>query len=275
MFYIEAVLQKSALRIPLLCRRPFLKRILALACAALGALALVGTTQTALTSEPVAQPQRIIGGTPVQTPYSFYALLMSNGRGGCGASLIAPQWLTTATHCISSPTGKSVRIGSTSMSSGGEVINVGQVIKGPSDLTLIKLVSPSTKTPIKLASVAPAPGQVHRLIGHGATNPNNGPMSEQLMEVDVSVVANNSCSQGGINALELCYQGSGGKSACHGDSGGPSVFNGELYGATHGPGIPSLDCAGGLGIYESIFAQKAWINQQTGGAVSAWEASLR
>ncbi|MEU5694759.1 trypsin-like serine protease [Actinosynnema sp. NPDC020468] len=213
--------------------------------------------------DPPPVEAQIIGGHNATETYSFHAG-MSNG---CGGSLVAPQWIVTATHCGSA---SSARIGSTSRSSGGEVRSVDRTVnRSGTDLTLMHLSTASTQTPVKMATANPAPGGPVRLIGFGCTSWPSCSNPSTLQEIDLTVLASSRCSAGGGTATDLCVSGDRTHSACHGDSGGPAIVgsrgNWTLVGETHGPGDNGGECATTT-LYTGIAANVAWINQQTGGS---------
>ncbi|GAA4547838.1 S1 family peptidase [Amycolatopsis samaneae] len=225
---------------------------------------------------PEAEPF-IIGGKVVTTPYSFFASLQRRGRHFCGASLIAPQWLVTAKHCVQGSTGGgfSARIGAVNTGFGGELVTAAGAILGENDIAVVKLSKAATAKPIKIAAGSPAVGTVNKLIGHGQTcgPPGCGGTSPQLREVDTTTVADSRCTADFKRGKEICFQGAPGTSACYGDSGGPSILGGELTGATSRSGNNSSNCLDGPGIYNSVPGYRAWIDRVTGGAVTAWEAT--
>ena len=47
------------------------------------------------------QGQRVIAGTTAtRGAWPWQILMLSNGRAGCGGTLVSNQWVVTAAHCV-------------------------------------------------------------------------------------------------------------------------------------------------------------------------------
>ncbi|MBK1721832.1 serine protease [Thiocystis violacea] len=119
-----------------------------------------------------AQP-RLLGGEPVeQSEWPWQAALKIstwrlNGSWTCGGSVIHPNWILTAAHCIVddsddryntvSPSNIEVRTGSTRFEYGGQTSKVKRIVKHPEfnpltlnhDIALIELKSPVYVDPLR------------------------------------------------------------------------------------------------------------------------------
>ncbi|KAJ8967154.1 hypothetical protein NQ317_000960 [Molorchus minor] len=246
-------------------------------------LAILGSAFSLPASNTSNVDVRIIGGSDTSISQHPYQLaLYSNRRFICGAVLIAHNWAITTAHCADGwqISGLTVRAGSTTVSSGGQVASVRNVIFHQEynrrtldyNFALLHLagsVAVASAAPVRLADEYRdvRPGEWVNITGWGRVSVTNE-YPEILQVALVPVVNMYECliAYPGYILTDTMFCGGllgiDGKDASHGDRGGPVSFRGELLGLiswalNHGsPVLPD--------VYASIPSVRGWIRSVTG-----------
>ena len=194
----------------------------------------------------------IVGGKETTRNWPHMAALEFRDRNGnfnfiCGASLIRPDVILTAAHCIDgteqSPERYQLRIGSRDRTAGGELIGVTKIVEHPQynsntgayDVATLKLSrAASMGSAIRIAEPTEAerfaPRDVATIIGWGSTFSGDPIGTRRLHEADVPIRTDAECRQFSVYAADydpatmLCAGFElGGADSCQGDSGGPMM----------------------------------------------------
>ncbi|KAJ2941538.1 hypothetical protein O0L34_g14591 [Tuta absoluta] len=190
----------------------------------------------------------IYGGTPIKiTDVPFMALYA-----GCGAAIVAEQFVVTAGHCLDF-NGTYVTVGTDSVLKGGTDYEIEKNILHPKfhiddksvkyDMAVIKLKEKLVfnekinKINMADASMILNEGDMLETVGFGFTEHMNNSLN-QLLSVKLPFVNQKECKKDyenydqHITDTEICAGGEAGKGSCFGDSGGPLFYKGHLYGVT-------------------------------------------
>ncbi|MCB9655276.1 MAG: trypsin-like serine protease [Deltaproteobacteria bacterium] len=227
----------------------------ALALSAVAACSPGSTDDEALSSGTTES--KIVGGadTTIETHPWQVSLRTTYDPHFCGGSIIAPDWVLTAAHCMQGASASTLRVvaGVTrrSNTSAGQIREVSQIIVYPGfvtptsgkDAALLHLSQPfdlsspavSTipiATPADAAAGLTDAGVNAMVSGWGTLHSSDYSLPEVLQAVTVPIVSNAAANQaygaGRITDDQLAagVLGTGGKDSCQGDSGGPLTVPG-------------------------------------------------
>ncbi|XP_030073308.1 neutrophil elastase [Microcaecilia unicolor] len=186
----------------------------------------------------------IVGGKEaIPNSWPFIASLQIQGQHFCGGSLIAPNFLITAAHCLMdlNPSFVTIVLGAHSLSANEatrQTFRISRIFENgfnprtlENDILVVKLnraadlnaTVQTVKLPKQNQTVPTGTQCVTAGWGQLATQ---GPSSDQLQELNVTTTGNRLCRSTNICTRVSMRQAG----ICFGDSGGPLVCNDILHG---------------------------------------------
>ncbi|EDL83071.1 plasminogen, isoform CRA_g [Rattus norvegicus] len=235
--------------------------------------------------EPKKCPGRVVGGcvaNPHSWPWQISLRTRFSGQHFCGGTLISPEWVLTAAHCLeksSRPEFYKVILGAHEeriLGSDVQQIAVTKLVLEPNDadIALLKLSRPATITDNVIPACLPSPNYVVAdrtlcyITGWGETK--GTPGAGRLKEAQLPVIENKVCNRAEylnnrVKSTELCAGHlAGGIDSCQGDSGGPLVcFEKDKY-ILQGVTSWGLGCArpNKPGVYVRVSRYVNWIERE-------------
>ncbi|KAF0686890.1 Aste57867_21322 [Aphanomyces stellatus] len=269
-------------------------------------LFLVAATSMDVTDATIYRPldhHRIVGGTPASDfgfPWMAGIRTTPTGNASCAGTLIAPNYILTAAQCMSfyrfTPPVFYVAIGSPYLNgTGAENITVTDFWIHPQfipyhpttfrvglqyDVAILKLSTPSSKTPIRLGSDQVQANTPASVLGWGAISPNDSVFSPMLKQAKATILDDNDCEarirasnysnfdQWNITASHVCAGGIKDTGVCRGDAGGPLVVQSAATGGFVLVGDVSFGgpCASGIpDVYGRLTGVREFIDHRVSG----------
>jgi len=232
-----------------------------------------------------APPGRIVNGEDATECEWKWQAQLRRGYSFCGGTLISPDWVLTAAHCVGN-TNFDVRFGDHNVSQSSSNVQTRRAAKvyahpkyetRPTryDLAMVKLDSPVEINDCVAPACLPEQGDDVNggekcwITGWGTLR-SGGNSPKILQEGEVTIVSNDDCvnkfgySRSQIDDTMICAQGSSGGGivdACQGDSGGPLVCESNGRWSVYGATSWGRGCAGANypGVWARVHKELDWI----------------
>ena len=216
----------------------------------------------------------VVGGTAVPAGEFPDVVLVIAPRALCTGTLVAPDVVLTAGHCIGEMP-KEVLVDSIDYAKpGGEVIAVKSATAYPDwehhyDVGVLVLDHPAIPKPRAVANACSLKaGTGVRVVGFGLTTAagtgQNSRLHQAMLAVGDPTCAHDDACAPAIAPGGEFTAGGGGTDSCFGDSGGPLYLDDALIGVvSRGVGTAGSPCSGG-GVYVRADKVVAWIERTTG-----------
>ena len=232
-----------------------------------------------------ASASAVVGGTAVKSgTYPFVVAVGTSHGMDCGGTLIAPNVILTAAHCLANatttPDRLRVLVGSTSLTAGlaagdtTRLIPVAAVYIHPkfsaqsmhydAALLILTRAVAGVRT-LPMATLTTPPGAAVSAAGWGRTSEHGATSPNHLRSVTLKVEAPTTCRTdnavpGDYFAPSMMCASAPGRDTCSGDSGGPLIGTSGGHIALVGITSYGYGCGepGHPGIYTRVAAISAW-----------------
>ena len=209
-----------------------------------------------------------------------------DGQHFCGGSLIADKYVMTAAHCLEDTNADDIQVvindyDISQPDASEEKLSVAKIVSHDdwddsmdNDIAVLELASPSSKTPVRLATQEEmntlSTGSTLTVMGWGNRSTSGEDFPDLLHEVSVPLADQAICKDNyddigqDITDNMLCAGlADGGKDSCQGDSGGPLLFQKDSAWiqagiVSFGEGCAEKDY---FGVYTNVSRYLAWIDE--------------